>query len=529
MAAENSTAGAGNWKKRESFWSAMAQIAVVGAVLLGAVWTFYNKRQTRKAVVEIMADARSAALKANPNDLKKALKVVDGALQADPNAADALAFAAAIYTDLWLLHHEPGADAKAKEFLEKAKQAGSKSDDRYGTEALHLLAAGNAKGAEDFVEEQRKKGAATARLFYAQAMAMKEQGNIVLARTGFTTALDKAWKDPEYSAAWGEAILDEGVPGAADAFNKSLSTNPDFLRGRLGLALARVQRKDRLGESLTMVKDVLARDAELSPVLKARALAIQATIANIETQPDMAITVADEALKLNPDDAWALFAKASALALKKDAGAPAAFDAVIARKKSAPVFYFEGAVRLHEAGMNDPALALLTKYETFFGAVKNVTSEGKTVGFMDHDDRYYLTRGEVLESMDKLDEALVAYDKAIEAKSMHLSRAYYAKGALLLKKKEYAKAKEILQDIAVPDGSGQIAEAYMAMGDIAFNEKDWGNGAQFYAFALTRFKAQQAPREKLNGILTDVEKSLKKAGQAPVAKLWMEEAKPLIQ
>jgi hypothetical protein len=47
--------------------------------------------------------------------------------------------------------------------------------------------------------------------------------------------------------------------------------------------------------------------------------------------------------------------------------------------------------------------------------------------------------------------------------------------------------------------------------------------------ALTRMKATQQPREKLNDVLTDVEKRLKAANQKEVAKLWVEEAKPLIQ
>lgn len=528
-AANTSSPTSTGWRKRESFWSAMLQILMVAVVLAASVGFFYKRRETKKVVGEVMVEARAASLKSNPNDTKKALKILDGALERDSGAADALAMAAALNTDLWLLHHEPGAEQKAKEFLERARQANSKSEDRFGTEALHLLAAGNPKGAEDYVEELRKKGANSAKLFYASAMALKAQGNLALARQAFATAVDKAWKDPQYAAASGEAILEEGVPGASDAFNKSLSNNADFFRGRLGLALSRVQRKDRIGESENILKDVLTREAELSAPLKARAIAIQAGIANIQAQPDQAIALADKALALNPDDVWALFAKANALTMKKDAGAPAAYDAVIARQKSAPVFYFEGAQRLQKAGMPEAAIALLDKYAAFFQQVKNPTADGKVVAYLDRDDRYWLTRGDVLLEIGKLDDAMASYDKAIEAKNIHLSKAYYAKGALLLKKKEFEKAAELLQDITPQDGTGQIPEAYMAMGEILFNKKDWGAGCQNYAFALTRMKAQQAPREDLNEILTSVEKKLKASGQGPISKLWMEEAKPLIQ
>jgi tetratricopeptide (TPR) repeat protein len=516
-------------KKRETFKSALVQIAVAGLVLTGLVLAYYRSRDTKKHVGEVLLAARAAALRGNPADARKALNLLDDALARDAKAPDALALAAALNTDLWLLHHEPGAEERAKEFLERARRAGSKSDDRYGTEALHLLAAGDPRTAEAFVEEQRKKGASTAKLSYALALAMKAQGNLALARQAFASAMDKAWKDPQYSAAWGEALLEEGVPGAADAFNKGLGNNPDFIRGRLGLALARVQRKDRVGESETMVKQVLTREGELSAPLKARAVAIQAAIANIQAQPDQAITLANEAIALNPDDPWALFAKANGLALKNDASAPAAYDAVVARKKSSPVFYFEGAQRLQKAGQAAAAIALLDRYEKVFQAVVSTSADGKPVAWLDRDDRYWLARGDVLMAMERPDEAMASFDKAIAAKSYALPRAYYAKSALLLRQKDYTKAQELLQDITPQDGTGQIPEAYAALGDLLFHKKEWGPGCQNFAFALTRMKAQQAPRESLNELLRSVESKLKSSGQGPIAKLWIEEAKPLIQ
>jgi tetratricopeptide (TPR) repeat protein len=243
----------------------------------------------------------------------------------------------------------------------------------------------------------------------------------------------------------------------------------------------------------------------------------------------VAITVADKAIALNPDDAWALQAKANALAAKKDPGAAAAYDAVIAKSPSSPVFYFEGAAALQKAGQADAAMALLSKYEAFFKNVKNATADGKEEIYLDRDDRYWLARGDLLRTAGKQDDAMAAYEKAIAAKSLHLSKAYYAKGALLIEKKEYDKAAELLQDITPPDGTGQLPEAYMAMGEILFQKKEWGPGCQNFAFALTRMKAKQEPREKLNDVLTDVEKRLKAANQKDVAKLWVEEAKPLIQ
>lgn len=517
------------WKKRETLGSAMVQILIVAAILALTVYLVYRRGSNKKDIADLMTQARQTALKGNLADAKKSLTFVDEALAKDANAGDPNAFAAAIYTDLWMLHHEAGADAKAKEYLEKAKKADVQTEDRYGAEALALIIAGKNKEAEDFVEELRKKGGSGARIYYAQSLAQKNQGNLKLAGTGFKAAMDKAWKDLNYASAWGEELLEEGTPGALDTFTKATGQNSEQFRARLGLALARVQKKDRVGDAENILKEVMAREAELSAPQKARATAIGAAILNIQEQYDVAITVADKAIALNPDDAWALQAKANALAAKKDPGAAAAYDAVVAKSPSSPVFYFEGAAALQKAGQADAAMALLSKYEAFFKNVKNATADGKEEIYLDRDDRYWLARGDLLRTAGKQDDAMAAYEKAIAAKSLHLSKAYYAKGALLIEKKEYDKAAELLQDITPPDGTGQLPEAYMAMGEILFQKKEWGPGCQNFAFALTRMKAKQEPREKLNDVLTDVEKRLKAANQKDVAKLWVEEAKPLIQ
>ncbi len=520
----------GGWKKRESFGSAMVQIVLVGALLAGSVYFVIKRGSNKRDIAELMTQARQTAVRGNLADIKKAITIAEEALEKDSNAGDPNAFEAAMYTDLWMIHHEAGAEAKAKEYLEKAKKADAQTEDRYGAEALHLVAAGKAKEAEEFVEELRKRGGSGARIFYAQALAMQHQGNLKLAGVGFKAAMDKAWKDLNYASGWGEQLMEEGTPGALDTFNKATTQNAENFRAKLGLALARVQKKDRVGDAEQIVKEVMGRDAELSAPQKARAMAIGAAILNIQEQYDPAIAAADQALALNPDDAWALLAKGNALAAKKDkAAAAAAYDATVAKVPYAPTFYFEGAANLQKAGDPDAAMALLAKYETFFKGVKNQTIDGKDEVYLDRDDRYWLARGELLKTGGKLEDAMASFDKAINAKSLNLSRAYYAKAQLLIDKKEFDKAGELLVDITPPDGSGRIAEAYMAMGEILFQKKEWGPGCQNYAFALTRMKASQEPREKLNEVVTDVEKRLKAASQREIAKVWIDEAKPLIQ
>lgn len=519
----------GDWQKRESFKSAAVQVVAVAVVLTGLVYSFYRDRDTKRSVGELQLAARAAALPGNPADLRAALARLDEALSVDPQAADVLATVAALNTELWLVHGEPGAEVKAKQALERAKQRGSRSDDRYGTEALHLLASGDARGAEAFIEDLRRKGANTPRLILALAHALQAQGKLALARQAFASAADKAWRDPHFTVSQGEALLEQGLPGATDAFNKALANNPASFRARLGLALSRLQRKDRLGEAEAQVRELAARKAELSPALLARTQALEAALANVRAQPGEALAAASAALEANPDDPWALLAKANALAAKGDPGAAAAYAATVARRRTAPVFYLEGALQLQRAGRASEGLALLDAYAKVFEGLTSPTPEGATVAAIERDDRYWLGRGDALLALGRQDEAIGAYDKAISAQSHALARATLAKATVLLSRKELGAAEALLEDITPQDGTGQLPEAYKAMGELLFAKREWGQGCQNYAFALTRMKSQRAPRESLNELISSVERTLRGSGQRQIAGLWLDEAKPLIQ
>jgi predicted negative regulator of RcsB-dependent stress response len=155
-------------------------------------------------------------------------------------------------------------------------------------------------------------------------------------------------------------------------------------------------------------------------------------------------------------------------------------------------------------------------------------SDGRNESHLERDDRYYLARGDLLRAAGKNADAIVAYDKAIEAKSSHLTQAMYAKAAVYLEQKQTDQARTLLSEITPNDGSG-LSEAYLALGEILLSKKEYGPGCQNYAFALTKMKSEQQPRGALESVLIEVEKKLKNANQTEMAKQWIQEAKPLIE
>ncbi|MHB8872151.1 MAG: tetratricopeptide repeat protein [Myxococcaceae bacterium] len=519
-----------DWKKRESFKSALVQIVVVALVLAGAVYFYIQRGQKKKDIADLLKETRAIALRDNPKDLEKALATLDKVFVLDARQPDALAISADIQTERWLIHRIPGADAKARELLKQCEDEGSRVEERFGARATVLVADGKATEATAFIDDLRKRGASSARLWYGLARAQQAQGTLALAKTGFLQAIDKAWKDPRFSTGYGEALLEEGqFLQGIDMFSKATASNPDHFQSRLGRSLAAMYRKDRVKEASDTLAEILGREAELSPGLLARALTVKSELATFEGRPDDGLAAANEALSKNPEEYFALFAKARALAAKKDPAATEAFNGAIAKRKIAPFFYFDAAQQLQAMGASDPALAVLAGYEATFRDVKMTTADGKSLAALDRDDRFWLIKGDILKETGKLDEAMAAYDKAVAAESVNLIKAHYAKGTVFYAKQDYDKAIETLTPITPGDGTGSLADAYVTMGDTLFAKKVYDIGCQNYAFALAKMKMQQAPREKLNALLEDVNKRLIEAKQKPMAKMWMEEAKPLIQ
>jgi tetratricopeptide (TPR) repeat protein len=531
MAATNANPGGpGNGRRRESLPSTLLQVGAVALLLAGGVAYGVHRGAVRQQVDARMKAARTLALRDNPADLRQALTELGALFQLDADARDAQALAADVNLRLWLEHRQPDAEAPAREHLARAEALDSRSGERYGSRAILMLAEGKAAEAEKFLEDLKTQGAKSPKLALAEAQALLARGKLPDARQAFARASEGAWREPRYPTAHGEELLDEGLYAqAAEAFKKAMAANPEHLRSRLSFALARLYQGLGRDEAARTVSDVLAREAELSPALKARARVVRAALALAEGKADEALKDAGEALAASPEEHHALFIRARALALKKDAGARAAFQEAVTKRRTAPLLYLDGARALQQVGDGEGALALLDAYETVFRDVQVPAPEGKTVGALERDERYWLARGQVLQALARPEDAMAAYDRALAVKGVGMARAQYAKAALLLARKDYDAARPLLVEVAPESGQGALPEAYEAMGELLFAQGEYAHGCQHYFFGLTRARLQGSPLEPLKEKASDVEKRLAAAGQPAMAKAWKTESDALLQ
>jgi tetratricopeptide (TPR) repeat protein len=531
--ADGGSVGQRDWKQRESLTSALLQMALV-AILLGAAVTFFVHRgQVRQQTNERLKAAQARALLGNPADLSQALQELEALFALDPDVYGAHALAADLHAELWLDHRRADSEAKAREHLARAEALESKDVEYYGARVVRarmMVAEGKASEADQLLTALRERGASNSKLWLAQARTLQALGNLQGARQAYSRAMEGTWKDPRFSTAYGEALLEEGLfAQARETLARATSANPEHLQAKVTAALAQIYMRDKPEEAARTLQQVLEREAELTPALKARALAARAELALARDNPDEALKEADAALALHPEEPHALFTRARALAAKKDPGARAALEAAVARRRTAPLLYLEGARVLQQAGDGAGALALLDAYEAVFRGVQVSAGEDKKVSALERDDRYWLARGGVLEAVGRQDEALTAYDQAIAVKGPAAPRARYAKSVVLLARKDYAGARELLAPLTPETGMGPLPEAYAALGDALFGLGDWATGCQQHHFALNRDRDRQVPLEQLQARAADIGKRLTAAGEADMAKGWKKEMDALLK
>jgi tetratricopeptide (TPR) repeat protein len=511
----NNSAARRDWKKKESFASVLAQLLAV-AVVLGAGLSLFSRYAARRRSDSLtVAEAQKRALAGDASSLKRAALSLN-------DISEASALQGWILTLLWLESGDATQESGARAALSRAQQQNQNSEARFATEAYHLVADKKPGEAVALLEQLRRKGAGGAKLYYVLGRAYQALGNLTLARTCFAAAVEKSWREARYHWALGEHTLLEGNTGALENFEKALRVNPLFEEAKEGRRLAQVR-----APSLAAQKETATTSTE--PALRARALAIEGLWSLRENKPEEAGALAAAALKVVKNEPWAMLVAAKAAAAATPEKSEAEWRRLIDAHSTVPVFYFEAAEALQKTSHSAAALELMSRYEALFGAIQNQDANGVTINALTQDDRYWLQRGSLLKDMGKTEEALQSYDRAIAVQRFNRPRALFEKATLLLSKKDFEMGERTLSEVTPPDGSGPIAEAYLALSERNFAKSDWSGGCQNAAFALSRLKSNRASPERLKELIDSVSQRLKAAGQGKVATLWAQEAQLLAQ
>ena len=231
--------GAGDWRRRETLGSALAQIAVAAVLLAGGVYWLHHRATVRNADREQVKAARELARSDAPEDLAAALAALQPAVGRGVREANALS--ARLHLELWRVHGLPGHEAPAREQLALAEEADTPSEDRYAARALVLLLDGKPAEAEALYRDVERRGGQAPWLSYALGRALQARGDFGGAAAAYQRAAEAGWKDPGLLASCGEALLELGRNDeAAHAFTVALGRESGHVPALAGLALARL-------------------------------------------------------------------------------------------------------------------------------------------------------------------------------------------------------------------------------------------------------------------------------------------------
>ena len=499
-----------SWEKRETIWTFLRDIAIV-AVILGAAFAWYADKVDKDVAARALArEAATLIAKDNPADLKAAVQKLGEALAIRPKLGFALAAMAETHA---LLHveHKLGDShrAEAEKYLALAEKHAPNLPQTYSARALLMLGQGKAKEAEEFlVKNVLEKDAGDARIFGALALAQRAQGKLAEAKRSGRAASDSDWRNPRFSRIVADIYAEESDAANALAFyGKALSSYSEHIASQLGKARFQIRRGQELEPSFAVIDRALRED--LSPALRALALTAKAEALILEQKLDEALAMAQDAAKADPKFPWSYVVEARIKAFQQDIdGAAAAFDKAIEADPYLAQIYFDAATIMASAGREDKAVAFMEKY-----ALKK-------------NDKYYLTYGNVLRSLQKFDEAIAKYDQAIAENELNAG-AYVAKAAILISRNKLDEAQDAL-DRAVA-ANEFFPEAYVERGNLLFAKKEWEQGVQEYAMALSQWKQARASQEQLVAVVQGVKQKLLDARQREFATAWEKEAMNLIR
>ncbi|MFL5275044.1 MAG: tetratricopeptide repeat protein [Myxococcales bacterium] len=499
---------------------------VTAAVLAGGAYFAYAHRVTvQDRVEEILAGprgndglrsggARDELAKDTPKGLFAAEKLLESALEVQARNAYALAALADVETQLAVAGVEDRA-ARAAELRTRAETRDIALPERFEAYALALLQDGKAPECETYVRgvlSRYPRSTGAPRLNDVLGRALRAQGKLREARDAFRKANATA-REARFASDLAEMLLEEGsFSDAATGFDRALQFSPSHPRAQIGkartlAALARDGRADRAQARALLDPLVGAPDSELTPALRARALAARAEARLVLGDVPGAAEDVKAALAIDPKLAVALKARAvAALSGKNHARAEDDLRAAIAADRFDISIYSDGADALISAGETDAAVRLLDAAAT---AVPRTA-------------RLAVARARVEERKGDLAAAQAAVDQALKLDPQNAT-AYLVAGRIAEARRDpkaaaqaYARAAQLRDDLAEP---------YLRMGSLYLASKQVTEAIRVFNEALVRYRATRAPPGVMEAFYADVQSSLGRAGERKLAAEWLKSAR----
>lgn len=516
-----------DWRGRTTLLGYLRDVAIAAVILGAGLYLYYQHEQTGRKIRALGKEAKEYMLKDSVKAYTEAEKRLLEMVSLDSSYPFALASLGELYTTRWMDMGIDADAANAKKYTDLASKTDAKINERFGAEIYLMLAEKRYEDAAKFASDITKK-AASSHVVNGYGRALRGLGRIDEARQALKKSADTEWRNPRFACDFADVFFEDGDFVNAQAFYaKGIEASSEHVRSLIGRSRAQLSRGQKIKEAYDTLTTILKEKDQLPPKIRAQALTGMSEMRGLEQKFDEALALADEAIAAYPSYAWGHFAKARILAVqKKPAEAAAEFDKTLELDKYVPEFYYNGSNAMMDAGDPAKAQALLDSY----------------LKSLKEDDRFHLAYGNLLMKVEKPEDALKHFDKAIELNNFN-AVAHYAKGAALFdarktfltdpkdKKKRdelFESAKKEL-DLAL-EVQEYFPGAHTKLGDILFEKEEWGDGCQEYAQALMQMKTLQAPRERMTELRDRInDRLIKDAKKRDVAKAWMDETGKLIR
>ena len=503
-------------------WRSAGLKVAVAALLASGVYAGYRHYVQIRRDVAVLIDgpggrgggARSEMAKDTPAGWLRAEKLLEEVLRIHPRNAFGIAGLADVETQLVGAGYTDRAP-RAEETLRKADAKGLPFAELFDAHALTLLRAGKTKEAEAYARALLEKYPAlpaVPRFHDLLGRAQRAQGKLAEAKASFKRAQDADWRQPRFVADYAEVLLDEGdAASAAAAFDRALQAHSGHLRSQIGkaralIALLRQGRGDAKGARALLELVLGSPEQDLTPELRARALAARAEARLAGQDAASAAEDSAAALALAPHHPAALRARAMVDAASRRPAAAQEFAAAVAADPADPSTYLDGADALQAAGDLDGAKRLLDAH----------------AGALQPTARYHLTRARLL---SRQGDAAAAREEARKAVALEPANglAWLEQGRLLQQHKDFKGATQAYERaVQLRD---DLPEAYRQMGAAYVDSKQVGEAVRAFNDALARYRAARTPPNQLEAFYADVRTSLGRAGQSKLAADWLKEAR----